>query len=110
MGGTFMNSGFTFVSTKYRVACICDALALPAFFVIWIRPYLPPEGIDAAAHASQHAGLIVSAVMMFLLARSMVRLERAIRTPWDYRFDLARILRFFVLAPLMALGAMFLLR
>ena len=105
-----MNSGFMLVSTKYRVACICDALALPALFVLWNRIHLPAEAIEVAAHASRHAGLIVSTVMMFLLARGAVRLERAIRTPWDYRFDTARVLRFFILIPLMALGALTLVR
>ncbi len=105
-----MNSCYIHVSAKYQVACICDALALPALFVLLNRTHLPAEGMDVAAHASRHAGLIVSAVMMFLLARGAVRLERAIRTPWDCRFDLVRMLRFFVLVPLMALGTLAFLR
>jgi hypothetical protein len=105
-----MNTVYWGVSSRYRIACICDALALPVLFLLWYRSTLSVPGISATGQAANHPGLVGSTIMMILLARGAIRLEGAIWTHWEYRFDVARAVRFLILIPLIAMGVITILR
>ena len=97
----------TGVPTRYKVACVCDALVLPVLLLLWYRLSHPTiaGGINADVH--QHAGLFASAVMMIVFARAALKVEQAIRSPQAYRWDLERALRWVALLVIMALAVRF---
>jgi hypothetical protein len=90
-------------SPGYKLACVCDALALPVLFVLWYRwTYAADAG--AMHHEEHHAGLFVSTVLMIIVARAVLRIERALRAPEIYRWDLERAFRWLVVLIAMALA------
>jgi hypothetical protein len=83
-------------SPGYKLACVCDALAIPVLFVLWYRAtYLGDAGrMPSEAH---HAGLLVSAALMIVVARAALKVEHAVRAPEFYKWNLERAFRWFVL-------------
>ena len=91
-------------SSLYRVACICDALAIPAVVLIWYHTSYPfAFAVDQAGH-HRYPGLVISAAMMIVSARALLKIEQAIRRPEAYRWDLERALRWLALLAVMALA------
>ena len=92
------------VSARYRLACVGDALLLPACLVLWYHEnYSSGEG-SAQAENFHRPGLLISALMMILVWRAVLKIEQGLRAPWAYRFDFARAVRWYVLIVAMGLA------
>ena len=90
-------------SARYRLACVGDALLLPVCLVLWYRENYS-SGVDSVRSESFHRpGLLISALMMILVWRAVLKLEQALRTPWRYRWDLERAVRWYVVIVAMGL-------
>ena len=91
-------------SVRYKLACVGDALLLPACLVLWYRENYW-GGVGSAQGESIHRpGLLISTLMMILIWRAVLKVEQALRTPWAYRWDLERAVRWYVLIVAMGLA------
>jgi hypothetical protein len=91
-------------STAYRLACMGDALLLPACLVFWYRVNYA-DGVGIRQGESIHRpGLLISALTMVLVWRAVLKIEQALRSPWAYRWDLERAVRWYVLIVAMGLA------
>lgn len=95
-----VTSRYSSLNILLRVA---DALLPPAAFVAWYRANELTVG--AQEGAASRPGLIVSALMMVFAARALLRVEVALRTPWMYQWNVARLARWFGVFLVMAFGA-----
>jgi len=91
-------------SSGYKLACIGDALLLPALFVFWYRGTHSAVASAAQIEAVHRPGILLSTLMMILVWRALLKLETAIRTPEAYRWDLERALPWIVLYIVMGLA------
>ena len=91
-------------SARYRLACVSDALLLPACLVLWYHENYSNHMTSAQGESIHRPGLLISTLMMILVWRAVLRIEQALRTPWAYRWDLERAVRWYVVIVAMGLA------
>jgi len=91
-------------SARYRLACVGDALLLPVCLVLWYRENYSVGFGSAQGESIHRPGLLISALMMIFVWRAVLKVEQALRTPWAYRWDLKRAIRWYVLIVAMGLA------
>jgi hypothetical protein len=80
----------------------------PILFLAWYWQKVP-EGLVGTAGALHHRpGLFFDAVLMIIVGRAVLRLEKAIRMPWAHRWDLERAVRVGVVILAMGMAIRFL--
>ena len=88
----------------YKAACVVDSLLAPALFAWWYGQNCAGVEVVVDGVRRRHAGLIGSGLMMILVGRAVLRLERALRSPESFTFDSVRAVRWYIILLAMALS------